>query len=159
MPYTIAPIDIVSRLSLGFLLDRNLFHKRYGLLITCAVGGVGVLALVFVRTYAELFAACSVVYAAVGFYFVVTPVLYAEYYGVERLSSTLTMSKLFSGVANLMAQPLGGVLRDAAGTFRTVFAVLSACMLTGGALVLLHPCIARAGDRRKRPAEAQQQAA
>ncbi|KAF0305282.1 Monocarboxylate transporter 7 [Amphibalanus amphitrite] len=151
---TIAPIDIVSRLSLGFLLDRNLFHKRYGLFITCLVGGTGVLALVFVRSYAELFAACAVVYAAVGFYFVVTPVMYAEYYGVERLSSTLTMSNLFAGVANLTAQPLGGLLRDAAGTFRTVFAVLSGCMLAGGALVLLHPCIARrSAGRRNKQAE------
>ena len=154
----IAPIDIVSRLSLGFLLDRNLFHKRYGLMITCAVGGTGVLALVFVRSYAALFAACSVVYAAVGFYFVVTPVMYAEYYGVERLSSTLTMSNLFAGVANLTAQPLGGLLRDAAGTFRTVFAVLAGCMLTGGALVLLHPCIARRSGARRKEAESRQAA-
>ncbi|XP_043192341.1 monocarboxylate transporter 9-like [Amphibalanus amphitrite] len=150
----IAPIDIVSRLSLGFLLDRNLFHKRYGLFITCLVGGTGVLALVFVRSYIELFVACSIVYAAIGFYFVVTPVMYAEYYGVERLSSTLTMSNLFAGVANLTAQPLGGLLRDAAGTFRTVFAVLSGCMLAGGALVLLHPCIARrSAGRRNKQAE------
>ena len=152
---TIAPIDIVSRLALGFLLDRNLFHKRYGLFITCAVGGVGVLALVFVRSYAALFASCAVVYAAVGFYFVVTPVMYAEYYGVDRLSTTLTMSNLFAGMANLTVQPLGGLLRDAAGTFRTVFAVLSACMLAGGGLVLLHPCIGR-GKRTDKQGEAEQ---
>ena len=146
----IAPIDIVSRLSFGFLLDLNLFHKRYSLFITCMVGGVGIIALVFVHSYAALFASCAVVYAAVGFYFVSTPVMYAGYYGVERLSSTLTMSNLFAGLANLTSQPLGGMLRDATGTFRTVFIVLGSCMLVGGGLVLLHPCIDRAGRRDKK---------
>ncbi|XP_037071416.1 monocarboxylate transporter 7-like [Pollicipes pollicipes] len=128
---TVAPIDILSRLSLGLLLDRNLFHKRYGFFITCLVGGAGILALVFVRTYAGLYVACTFVYAGIGFFFVVMPVMYAEYYGVERLSSTLTMSNMFSGVANLVAQPLCGLLRDSTGSFRPVFGVLAACMLTG----------------------------
>ena len=152
----ITPIDIIGRLLFGFLLDRNLFHKRYGLFITCAFGGVGVLALVFVHSYAALFASCTAVYTAVGFFLVVPPVMYAEYYGAERLSSTLTMSNLFAGVANLTAQPLAGLLRDAAGTFRTVFAVLAAGMLAGGSLVLLHPCIKRAGGgqgRENKPPE------
>ncbi|XP_037071459.1 monocarboxylate transporter 9-like [Pollicipes pollicipes] len=127
---TVAPIDILSRLSLGLLLDRNLFHKRYGFFITCLVGGAGILALVFVRTYAGLYVACTFVYAGIGFFFVVMPVMYAEYYGVERLSSTLTMSNMFSGVANLVAQPLCGLLRDSTGSFRPVFGVLAACMLT-----------------------------
>ncbi|XP_037071447.1 monocarboxylate transporter 12-like [Pollicipes pollicipes] len=78
---TVAPIDILSRLSLGLLLDRNLFHKRYGFFITCLVGGAGILALVFVRTYAGLYVACTFVYAGIGFFFVVMPVMYAEYYG------------------------------------------------------------------------------
>ena len=146
----ITPIDIVSRLSFGVLLDRNLFHKRHSLFITCAIGGTGVLALVFVHSYAALFATCCVVYAAMGFYLVVPPVLYAEYYGVERLSSTLTMSNLFAGLANLTAQPLAGLLRDAAGTFRTVFAMLAAGMLVAGGLVLLHPWLDRAGDGEKK---------
>ncbi|XP_037071427.1 monocarboxylate transporter 9-like [Pollicipes pollicipes] len=144
---TVAPIDILSRLSLGLLLDRNLFHKRYGFFITCLVGGAGILALVFVRTYAGLYVACAFVYAGIGFFFVVMPVMYAEYYGVERLSSTLTMSNMFSGMANLVAQPLCGLLRDSTGSFRPVFGVLAACMLTGGAVMLTHPCIERTRHR------------
>lgn len=149
---TIAPIDILSRLALGFLMDRNLFHKRYAFIICAWTGATGVLSLVFVHNYAGFYAASVFVFTSVGFFFVAMPLMYSEYYGIDRLSATLTLSNMVSGVANFVSQPLCGFLRDYAGSFRPVFGLLATLMYLSGASVLLHPCLFRRYPPEKRAA-------
>ncbi|XP_037083962.1 monocarboxylate transporter 12-like [Pollicipes pollicipes] len=144
-----APIEFVSSLAFGAVLDRRLFHKRYGCIITSMVGGTAALAMVFVRSSAGLYVFAALGYMTSGFILVVVPLLLVEFYGEERISSASTLCAALASLASMTSMPLGGLLREATGSHRPVFAVISACVLSGGLSVLLHPIIIPAPPLRE----------
>lgn len=67
----------------------------------------------------------------VGSWYLLMPVLLADVFGLERISSSYGLIRMFQGVGAISVPPLTGFLRDLTGSYEACFYSMGACMMLG----------------------------
>ncbi|XP_033354195.1 monocarboxylate transporter 12 isoform X1 [Bombus vosnesenskii] len=132
-----AALDLCGRLGLGWLSDLKLFDRRKGYIGSVVGAGVAVLAIPMAHSFYVL--ACSVgMYGlCLGCWFLLVPVLLADQYGTDKISSTYGLVRMFQSVGAISIPPLAGYLRDVTGSYSVCFLCMGTCMVMGGLPLLL----------------------
>ncbi|XP_043254050.1 monocarboxylate transporter 12 [Colletes gigas] len=132
-----AALDLCGRLGLGWLSDLQLFDRRKGYIGSVVGAGVAVLAIPMAHSFYVL--ACSVgMYGlCLGCWFLLVPVLLADQYGTDKISSTYGLVRMFQSVGAISIPPLAGYLRDVTGSYTVCFLCMGTCMVMGGLPLLL----------------------
>ncbi|XP_078045069.1 monocarboxylic acid transporter silnoon isoform X1 [Augochlora pura] len=132
-----AALDLCGRLGLGWLSDLQLFDRRKGYIGSVVGAGVAVLAIPMAHSFYVL--ACSVgMYGlCLGCWFLLVPVLLADQYGTDKISSTYGLVRMFQSVGAISIPPLAGYLRDVTGSYSVCFLCMGTCMVMGGLPLLL----------------------
>ncbi|XP_043270556.1 monocarboxylate transporter 12 [Venturia canescens] len=132
-----AALDLFGRLGLGWLSDLQLFDRRKGYIGSIVGAGVAVLAIPMAHSFYVL--ACSVgMYGlCLGCWFLLVPVLLADQYGTDKISSSYGLVRMFQSVGAISIPPLAGYLRDVTGSYSVCFLCMGTCMVLGGLPLLL----------------------
>ncbi|XP_026824805.1 monocarboxylate transporter 12 [Ooceraea biroi] len=132
-----AALDLCGRLGLGWLSDLKLFDRRKGYIGSVVGAGVAVLAIPMAHSFYVL--ACSVgMYGlCLGCWFLLVPVLLADQYGTDKISSTYGLVRMFQSFGAISIPPLAGYLRDVTGSYTVCFLCMGTCMVIGGLPLLL----------------------
>ncbi|XP_012528579.1 monocarboxylate transporter 12 [Monomorium pharaonis] len=132
-----AALDLFGRLGLGWLSDLKLFDRRKGYIGSVVGAGVAVLAIPMAHSFYVL--ACSVgMYGlCLGCWFLLVPVLLADQYGTDKISSTYGLVRMFQSFGAISIPPLAGYLRDVTGSYTVCFLCMGTCMVIGGLPMLL----------------------
>ncbi|XP_076754966.1 monocarboxylic acid transporter silnoon isoform X2 [Xylocopa sonorina] len=132
-----AVLDLCGRLGLGWLSDLRLFDRRKGYIGSVVGAGVAVLVIPMAHSFYVL--ACSVgMYGlCLGCWFLLVPVLLADQYGTDKISSTYGLVRMFQSVGAISIPPLAGYLRDVTGSYTVCFLCMGTCMIMGGLPLLL----------------------
>ncbi|KAK1133926.1 hypothetical protein K0M31_011711 [Melipona bicolor] len=132
-----AAFDLCGRLGLGWLSDLKLFDRRKGYIGSVMGAGVAVLVIPMAHSFYVL--ACSVgMYGlCLGCWFLLVPVLLADQYGTDKISSTYGLVRMFQSVGAISIPPLAGYLRDVTGSYSVCFLCMGTCMVMGGLPLLL----------------------
>lgn len=59
------------------------------------------------------------------------PVILADVFGMERISSSYGLIRMFQGVGAVSVPPLSGFMRDQTGSYDVCFYAMGACMMIG----------------------------
>jgi len=54
----------------------------------------------------------------VGGWFLMVPLLLADFFGVERIGASYGLARLFQSLSNLMGPIVAGLIRDQTGSFK-----------------------------------------
>ncbi|XP_037956194.1 monocarboxylate transporter 12-like [Teleopsis dalmanni] len=126
-----AVLDLCGRLGLGYLSDLQLFDRKK-IYIFCILGaGTAVLTLpseqklYMVGLSAALYGLC------LGSWYVLMPVLLADIFGTDRISSSYGLVRMFQSIGAISVPPLAGFLRDLSGSYEVVFYCMGSCMVLG----------------------------
>ena len=74
-----------------------------------------------------------------GAWFLMVPLLLADYLGVERIGASYGLIRLFQAGSNLIGPIVGGVLSDKTGSFAASFIVMGTIMNLGAIGVFFKP--------------------
>lgn len=66
-----------------------------------------------------------------GCWYLLMPVLLADLFGTERISSSYGLVRLFQSVGAISVPPLAGFLRDLSGGYEICFYCMGTCMVLG----------------------------
>ncbi|KAF7998310.1 hypothetical protein HCN44_009708 [Aphidius gifuensis] len=132
-----AVLDLCGRLGLGWLSDLHLFDRRKGYIGSIVAAGIAVLAIPMAQSFYIL--ACSVgIYGlCLGCWFLLVPVLLADQYGTDKISSSYGLVRMFQSIGAISIPPLAGYLRDVTGSYSVCFLCMGTCMILGGLPLLL----------------------
>ena len=114
----ISVFDLLGRVCFGFLADTNYVPKfvMYSSLIF--LSSVSIILLPLFNDAVSLFVILSCYGLGVGGWFLMVPVLLADFFGVERIGASYGLARLFQSTSNLLGPILAGLIRDQTGSFR-----------------------------------------
>ena len=136
---TSAIFDLAGRLSLGFILDLNLFPKYIGYAVMMFISGVSAILLPSTQTFSQV-AICMGFYGlGTGGWFLMVPLLLAENLGVENIASSYGLARLFQSFTNFLGPIIAGVMMDLTGKPDTSFYFMGTSMALGFFVILLLP--------------------
>ncbi|XP_003426380.1 monocarboxylate transporter 12 [Nasonia vitripennis] len=132
-----AAFDLCGRLGLGWLSDLQLFDRRKGYIGSVVGAGVAVLVIPLAHSFYVL--ACSVgMYGlCLGCWFLLVPVLLADQYGTDKISSSYGLVRMFQSIGAITVPPLAGFMRDVTGSYNVCFIFMGSCMVLGGIPLLI----------------------
>ena len=134
-----AIFDLAGRLSLGFILDLNLFPKYLGYSFMMFISGLSAILLPSTETFTQV-AICMGFYGlGTGGWFLMVPLLLAENLGVENIASSYGLARLFQSFTNFFGPILAGTLMDMTGKPNTSFYFMGTSMACGSFIILLLP--------------------
>jgi hypothetical protein len=93
--------DLAGRLTFGFVLDLNLFPKYLAYASMMLLAGVSAITLPSATSFTEITVVMSCYGIGTGSWFLMVPLLLAEYLGVDRIGSSYGLVRLFQSVTNL----------------------------------------------------------
>lgn len=127
-----AALDLTGRLGFGYLSDLNLFDRRKAFVFSIFGAGLAVLLLsVAEASFYALGTAAGVYGFCVGSWYLLMPVILADVFGMERISSSYGLIRMFQGVGAISVPPLTGFMRDQTGSYDVCFYSMGACMMLG----------------------------
>ncbi|KAL7735856.1 hypothetical protein ACLKA6_017854 [Drosophila palustris] len=132
-----AVLDLCGRLGLGWLSDLHLFDlkKTYTLCILGA--GLAVLTIPFAKTLILVGLSAAVYGLCLGSWYVLMPVLLADVFGTDRISSSYGLVRMFQSIGAISVPPLAGLLRDLSGDYEICFYCMGSSMLIGCAPLIV----------------------
>lgn len=72
-----------------------------------------------------------------GCWYLLMPVLLADLFGTERISSSYGLVRLFQSIGAISVPPLAGYLRDLSGGYEICFYCMGTCMVLGSVPLLI----------------------
>lgn len=72
-----------------------------------------------------------------GCWYLLMPVLLADLFGTERISSSYGLVRLFQSIGAISVPPLAGYLRDLSGGYEICFYCMGTCMVLGSLPLLM----------------------
>ena len=143
-----AIFDLAGRLSLGFILDLNIFPKHYGYALMMFISAISAICLPSTTTFTQV-AICMGFYGlGTGGWFLMVPLLLAENLGVENISSSYGLARLFQSFTNFLGPILAGSLMDMTGNPCTSFYFMGTSMSLGCIIIMFLPLAARRSQTR-----------
>lgn len=72
-----------------------------------------------------------------GSWYLLMPVLLADMFGTERISSSYGLMRMFQSVGAISVPPLAGFMRDLTGGYEICFYCMGTCMVLGSVPLLV----------------------
>ena len=131
--------DLFGRIVCGFVLDADIIPQHIAYASMIGMTSLSVLVLPFAYTYPGLIGVMLIYGLGSGCWFLMVPLLLAEFLGVERIGSSYGLVRLFQAGTNLTGPLIAGVIRDTTGSFAYAFVLMGSIMFIGSIIVLLKP--------------------
>ncbi|XP_023248288.1 monocarboxylate transporter 12-like isoform X2 [Copidosoma floridanum] len=132
-----AVFDLCGRLGLGWLSDLQLFDRRKGYIGSIVGAGMAVLIIPLAHSFYVLAVSVGIYGLCLGCWFLLVPVLLADQYGTDKISSSYGLVRMFQSVGAITIPPLAGLMRDVTGSYNICFLFMGTCMVLGGLPLLL----------------------
>ena len=141
-----AVCDLVGRLTFGVIIDLDIVpsHVWYSFMIF--LSGITTLLIPTATTFNQILIYLALYGIGSGVWFLMVPLLLAEYLGVEKIGSSYGMVRLFQAVTNVMGPIVAGYLYGTLGQLDYSFFFMGTCMVTGGIFSLLLPFTLKAKE-------------
>lgn len=101
-----------------------LFHSILG-------AGLAVFLIPLADTWLLLGCSSAAYGLCLGCWYLLMPVLLADVFGTERISSSYGLVRMFQSVGAISVPPLAGYLRDLTGGYEICFYCMGVCMILG----------------------------
>ncbi|KAA0191871.1 hypothetical protein HAZT_HAZT004617, partial [Hyalella azteca] len=101
-------VDLVGRLTIGFVADMQLIPTAYIYLMSCALGGSAVLAISFSQTFTAMAVMLCFYGVGIGAYFVIIPTVLAQMHGIVKLNSSYSFVRFAMGFINFVSPQVSG---------------------------------------------------
>lgn len=89
-------------------------------------------------SYSYLIGVSAAVYGlCLGCWYLLVPVLLADLFGTERISSSYGLTRMFQSVGAISVPPLAGYMKDLSGGYEICFYCMGACMMLGSVPILV----------------------
>lgn len=126
------PFALIRRLKINYF-----FFSPIAFLSSILGAGVAVLTIpLFNHSY--LIGLSSAAYGlCLGCWYLLVPVLLADLFGTERISSSYGLTRMFQSVGAISVPPLAGFLRDLTDGYEICFYCMGACMVLGSIPLLV----------------------
>ncbi|XP_034136216.1 uncharacterized protein LOC117588794 isoform X1 [Drosophila guanche] len=126
-----AVLDLCGRLGLGWLSDLQLFDRKKTYTLCILGAGLAVLTIPFAKTLILVGLSAAVYGLCLGSWYVLMPVLLADVFGTDRISSSYGLVRMFQSIGAISVPPLAGLLRDLSGDYEICFYCMGSCMVLG----------------------------
>lgn len=94
--------------------------------------GIAVLTIPFEKHSYILVVISSAMYGlCLGCWYLLIPVLLADFFGTERISSSYGLVRMFQSIGAISIPPLAGYIKDLTGGYEQCFYCMGACMVLG----------------------------
>ncbi|KAH8401430.1 hypothetical protein KR009_005445, partial [Drosophila setifemur] len=126
-----AVLDLCGRLGLGWLSDLQLFDRKKTFTLCILGAGLAVLTIPFAKTLILVGLSAAVYGLCLGSWYVLMPVLLADVFGTDRISSSYGLVRMFQSIGAISVPPLAGLMRDLSGDYEICFYCMGSCMVLG----------------------------
>ncbi|EDW79687.1 uncharacterized protein Dwil_GK17886 [Drosophila willistoni] len=126
-----AVLDLCGRLGLGWLSDLQLFDRKKTYTLCILGAGLAVLTIPFAKTLILVGLSAAIYGLCLGSWYVLMPVLLADVFGTDRISSSYGLVRMFQSIGAISVPPLAGLLRDLSGDYEICFYCMGSCMVLG----------------------------
>ncbi|XP_055904859.1 uncharacterized protein LOC129940519 [Eupeodes corollae] len=126
-----AALDLIGRLGLGWLSDLQLFDRKKTYIVCILGAGIAVLTIPSVHSFYLLGSSAAVYGLCLGCWYLLMPVLLADIFGTDRISSSYGLVRMFQSIGAISVPPLAGFLRDLSGSYDICFYCMGSCMIMG----------------------------
>ncbi|KAH8324716.1 hypothetical protein KR074_009670 [Drosophila pseudoananassae] len=126
-----AVLDLCGRLGLGWLSDLQLFDRKKTYTLCILGAGLAVLTIPFAKTLILVGMSAAVYGLCLGSWYVLMPVLLADVFGTDRISSSYGLVRMFQSIGAISVPPLAGLMRDLSGDYEICFYCMGSCMVLG----------------------------
>lgn len=114
------------------LIQRMKLSTRIFASFSILGAGLAVILLSVAESSFYTLAAAAATYGfCLGSWYLLMPVLLADVFQPERISSSYGLIRMFQGVGAISIPPLAGLLRDQTGGYEICFYCMGACMTLG----------------------------
>ncbi|XP_055531944.1 uncharacterized protein LOC129722504 [Wyeomyia smithii] len=132
-----AALDLVGRLALGWLSDLDLFDRKKAYIVSILGAGTAVLTIATTKAWFVIVCCAGCYGLCLGSWYLLVPVLLADLFGTDRISSSYGLVRMFQSVGAISVPPLAGLLRDLSGGYEICFYCMGVCMVLGSVPLLV----------------------
>ena len=129
--------ELIGRIVSGLTLDAQLVPKFAMFTGFIALSAASVILLPLANSYPSLIIVMAFYGIGVGSWFLMVPLLLADFFGVENIGSSYGLMRLFQSMSNLCGPLAAGVIKDATGSFAYAFHLMGSIMSLGTVFSLL----------------------
>ena len=129
--------ELIGRIVSGLTLDAQLVPKFAMFTGFIALSAASVILLPLANSYPSLIIVMAFYGLGVGSWFLMVPLLLADFFGVENIGSSYGLMRLFQSMSNLCGPLAAGVIKDATGSFAYAFHLMGSIMSLGTVFSLL----------------------
>ncbi|XP_047737057.1 monocarboxylate transporter 2 isoform X2 [Hyalella azteca] len=136
--------DGVTRLILGYVLDRRVFKKTHCLATCLIVAGIGTTAIPASTDFWVVLFNFSIFSIGSSGYFAIINVILIDQFGGHNVASSWGFIRMIQGALNFIYPPLLGYLMDVTGSCVLTFIIMGIGMSCAGLFIASQPLVARA---------------
>ena len=129
--------ELIGRIVSGLTLDAQLVSKFAMFTGFIALSAASVILLPLANSYSSLIIVMACYGTGVGSWFLMVPMLLADFFGVENIGSSYGLMRLFQSMSNLCGPLAAGIIKDATGSFAYAFHLMGSIMSLGTVFSLL----------------------
>ena len=123
--------ELIGRISTGIMVDTEVAPKFLLFTIFVGISGTSVVCLPLASNYVSLIIVMSCYGIGIGSWFLMVPLLLADFFGVENIGSSYGLLRLFQSVSNICGPLAAGLIKDATGSFSNAFYLMGTIMSLG----------------------------
>lgn len=135
--------DLIGRLAMGILGDRNLIARYKMAAAGSLVVSVNIAGLVLADSFWWMAVHCTVYGIAGGIYVSLLAVVVVDFVGLKNMARLLAIIMLLQGVGASLGQPLLGAVKDETGSYDAVLIICAISALLGGLVLFSYPLVLR----------------
>ena len=134
--------DLLGRIALSTFIDSEFIPKHICYASAILISGTSVLLLPLISGTGSFIPTAIVMCCygiGTGSWFLMVPLLLAEYLGVEKIASSYGLVRLFQSGANLTGPLVAGTLKDYYGSYDYAFYFMGTVMICGSFVAFMKP--------------------
>ncbi|XP_055598633.1 uncharacterized protein LOC129748152 isoform X2 [Uranotaenia lowii] len=132
-----AAMDLIGRLTLGWLSDLDFFDRRKAYIVCILGAGTAVLTIASFGTWSVIVCCAGCYGLCLGSWYLLVPVLLTDMFGTDRIGSSYGLVRMFQSIGAISVPPLAGLLRDLSGGYEICFYCMGVCMVLGSVPLLV----------------------
>ncbi|XP_055620650.1 uncharacterized protein LOC129764973 [Toxorhynchites rutilus septentrionalis] len=132
-----AALDLIGRLTLGWLSDLDLFDRKKTYIVAILGAGAAVLTIPTTDRWIVIVCSAGCYGLCLGSWYLLVPVLLTDLFGTDRISSSYGLVRMFQSIGAISVPPLAGLLRDLSGGYEICFYCMGVCMVLGSIPLLV----------------------
>uniref|UniRef100_A0A8D8G773 Monocarboxylate transporter 12 n=1 Tax=Culex pipiens TaxID=7175 RepID=A0A8D8G773_CULPI len=103
-----AALDLIGRLTLGWLSDLDLFDRKKAYIVCILGAGTAVLTIASSDAWIVIAVSAGCYGLCLGSWYLLMPVLLADLFGTDRISSSYGLVRMFQSIGAISVPPLAG---------------------------------------------------